>query len=376
MPGMGGQAHLTGLIGPSHSDRALPDALLTEQWHGSHGRLAACGPQPPQTSKNSTVSSRALAYACRTCGAVAAMRAPPTRDRSQSVPANETVDHVTIRFYDSDYPSQHLHASLPENFDETTVYQGLRYDVERYRELARDANGPVLELCCGTGRVAIPLARDGYEVTGVDQSAGMLDRFRMHLEREPADVRGRVTLIEQDVTCLALDRRDFALAVMAFNSLPCIADFTAQRRALSAIAAHLSPGGVLVLDLVNPLALKLEGDPVPRPFFTRRNVISGNRYTRFAMFGPLDADQRQRLHGWYDEESPEGAITRYHYSIVWRPIFRFEIELMLAEAGFDIASIEGGHRGEPFTTASPRMFIRARRQEGTRVVSPAGSDFV
>ena len=47
-------------------------------------------------------------------------------------------------------------------------------DVAFYRQLARQAAGPVLELACGTGRIAVPRAADGIDITGVDASDGML----------------------------------------------------------------------------------------------------------------------------------------------------------------------------------------------------------
>jgi ubiquinone/menaquinone biosynthesis C-methylase UbiE len=266
-------------------------------------------------------------------------------------------DHdPTIEYYDSDYPSRD--GVYPENFDETTEYQGVAHDVERYLAIARGTGGPILELCCGTGRIALPLARAGFDVTAVDVSAGMLDRLREKLTPEDA---ARVTLVHQDVTRLDLARRDFAIAIIGFNSLPCIPDFALQRRALEATARHLAPRGLFVIDAVNPLALPVHGDPVPKPFFTRRNVHTGHVYTRFAMMGEMDADQRQRLHGWYDETAPDGTVKRRPYSLFWRPIARFELQLMLEGAGFVIDALEGGHRGEPFTARSPRMLVQARR---------------
>ena len=80
----------------------------------------------------------------------------------------------TIYYYDSDYPSP-FDTLFPENFDETTEFQGIAFDLERYQELVTEQGGPVLELGCGTGRVAIPLARKGFEVTGVDVSQAMLE---------------------------------------------------------------------------------------------------------------------------------------------------------------------------------------------------------
>jgi hypothetical protein len=125
----------------------------------------------------------------------------------------------------------------------------------------------------------------------------------------------------------------------------------------------LGPDGWLVLDLINPLGLKLEGDSVPKPFFTRRNPLSGRLYTRFAACDPLDAQHRQRLHGWYDELSEDGTVRRFAYALLWRPIFRYELELMLEGAGLEVVRLEGGHLKEPYEAKSPRMFVVVRRSE-------------
>ena len=77
--------------------------------------------------------------------------------------------------------------------------------------------------------------------------------------------------------------------------------------------------------------------------------------------GPVETDGRQQLHGWYDQITSEGIVKRQLYSLYWRPIFRFEMELMLRAAGLRILQIQGGHRKEPYTTQSPRMFLIAGR---------------
>jgi SAM-dependent methyltransferase len=269
-------------------------------------------------------------------------------------------DDATIRFYDGDYPST-LAAVFPDNCDDVLGFQGLAHDLDRYLEIADAIGGPILDLCCGTGRVTIPLARAGHACTAVDFSTGMLEGMRANLRRESAGTRARITVFEQDITALDLPRRDFRLAVCAFNSLLCIPSFRDQRAALRAIVPHLAPDGRLVLDLVNPLRLNRDGDPVPSPFFTRRNPATGLMYTRFAASDPFDDEHRQRLHGWYDELADDGSVRRFPYSIRWRPIFRFELELMLEQAGLEIVTLEGGHQREPYEARSPRMLVVARR---------------
>jgi SAM-dependent methyltransferase len=276
------------------------------------------------------------------------------------VNANLPASHPSVDYYDSDYPGVGT-SPVPENLDHVLPVQGLAYDIDRYCELAKDLDGAVLELCCGTGRVAIPLARSGSAVVAVDISAPMLARFRAKLDAEPLDVQSRVELVLQDITRLDLGNRTFALTLISFNSLLLLANRQEQQAALARATAHVRPGGRLAIDVVNPLVLPLMGDPVPAPFFTRRHPERNRLYTRFAALGPIDADQRQRLFGWYDELDESGAVHRTPYSMFWRPIFRAELELMLESCGLTIESVEGGHRREEFTARSPKLFVISRR---------------
>lgn len=263
-----------------------------------------------------------------------------------------------FEYYDSDYPSKDNNP-IPENFDATTVYQGLAYDTGRYIEIAKETGGPILELCCGTGRVTIPMAQAGFDITGVDLSPYFLKQCEGKVAKADGDISKRINLVEQDITNLDLDEKQFKMAYIAFNSLICLPYFDLQCLALKAIRKHLAPSGVLVIDIINPLGLNFQGDNTPKLFYTRKNIHNGNCYSRFAMMGPLDENQRQELHGWYDEIDSKGIVNRKYYTQYWRPAFRYEIELMLKESGFSIKTIEGGHKKEAYTSQSPRMFIQA-----------------
>lgn len=267
-------------------------------------------------------------------------------------------DHVSLHYYDSDYPSNEF-GKYPENFDATTELQGLMHDVPKYRELAKRLPGPVLELCCGTGRVSIPLAKDGHRVTGLDISKAYLARFAENLATQTARTQQNVTLVKADAASFQL-AENFGLIIMAFNSLNCIPDLERQRLALRRASEHLLPEGRLVIDAINPHVIPADGDQTPKPFFTRRNVHTGCWYTRFAMSSPWDADQRQHLYGWYDEERDDGSIQRRRYDVLWRPVHRFELQLMLEEAGLRVESLESGHRGEPYVPGGRKLFVVAR----------------
>ncbi|HET8569583.1 MAG TPA: class I SAM-dependent methyltransferase, partial [Candidatus Limnocylindria bacterium] len=86
-------------------------------------------------------------------------------------------------------------------------------DVDWFRALARGTGGPILELGCGTGRIAVPLARDGHDVVGLDRSAAMLERAARRSRTAGVDVRW----VEGDMTNFTFDD-PFALVVIGFNT--------------------------------------------------------------------------------------------------------------------------------------------------------------
>lgn len=266
----------------------------------------------------------------------------------------------SVTYYDSDYPSEFF-GKYRENFDASVASQAIGFDVPRYRQLAAARQGPVVELCCGSGRIAIPLARDGHTVVGVDASKPMLARLEANLREEEPAVAQRIKPVYADVTSLSLNER-FNLIICGFNSLLMVSTLEGQLSMLRAVREHLTDDGLLVIDVVNAFCINLKGDPVPRPAFIRRNPHTGNFYSRFDMSGPVGPDQRQQVYGYYDEIEPDGHLRRQYYILQFRHVFRHELELMLRIAGLALVKIEGGYSGQPVSSIDvPRFFVHARR---------------
>ncbi|OYQ33366.1 hypothetical protein CHU95_13125 [Niveispirillum lacus] len=269
-------------------------------------------------------------------------------------------------YYDSDYPwpadlaaDPSLHASAGR--------QGILHDTAHYAGLTQEladllGRGPrVLEMACGTGRLSIPVARVGAMVTGVDASTLMLAGLARRLRQETPEVASRVVAVQGDLLDLDLPFKRHDLVVMGFNIMMLIADFDSQLRALERAQAHLAPGGVLALDVVNPLVMPLAATQAPEVSYTRVNPHTGNGYSKFALVGMLDDRQVQRNYGWYDEVKPDGSIRRTHYHFDWRPLFRYELELMLRLTGFDIVRIDGDFQGSAFESGSAKIVVVARK---------------
>jgi len=114
----------------------------------------------------------------------------------------------------------------------------------------------VLELAVGSGRLAIPLAEAGHQVTGVDLDPAMLARARARVRGNAGE--DRLTLVEADIVGLRLPGEPrFGLAFIALNSLLVLPTRSAQRAALRAMADHLVPGGLAVVDVWLPDATDL-----------------------------------------------------------------------------------------------------------------------
>src|SRR5438552_370239 len=118
-------------------------------------------------------------------------------------------------------------------------------DLDTYLNFAELCGGSILELACGSGRVLLPLVRAGYEVTGVDNSAKMLDLARQQLEN--AGAIARCTLVQQDICTLQLGRK-FRMAFIALGSFAHLTTRKQQQQALTAIRTHLSKGATFIVD--------------------------------------------------------------------------------------------------------------------------------
>src|SRR5208282_6084961 len=124
-------------------------------------------------------------------------------------------------------------------------------DVPFYVDLAKQAGGPVLEIACGTGRVLLNIARAGIAIEGVDNSAAMLGVLKASLEREPSDVRDRVTVHEGDMRRFRLGKK-YALVTIPFRPMQHMFTVQDQVNALTTAAAHLHDGGKLAFDVFYP----------------------------------------------------------------------------------------------------------------------------
>jgi SAM-dependent methyltransferase len=238
-------------------------------------------------------------------------------------------------------------------------YAGFVDDIPFAEAYALRTGGPLLELGCGTGRLLLPLALGGYDVTGVDLSSEMLEIARA--KAEAAGVTGRVTLVQGDFTDAPLPG-SYRLAMIMMNSFLHLTTQASQLRALQHWREHLSPGGLLLIDVFNPdvaqlaaLDGRLEWDK------TWTDPRTGATVMKFLTRTVDLAEQIIHVNLIYDEISIDGQILRTVVSFEQRYLWRFEAELLLNRAGFALEAVYGDRSLGPFEGGSDTMMLVARR---------------
>jgi ubiquinone/menaquinone biosynthesis C-methylase UbiE len=222
--------------------------------------------------------------------------------------------------------------AFAERYDEWAAE--MTADVAFYVELARQADGPLVELAIGNGRVAIPVAQaTGRKVIGIDTSPAMLEQARTRA----ADAGVRLELHEGDMRDLAIDE-PVALVYCPFRALLHLPTWADRRRVFERVAAALRPGGRFAWNAFafdHHIAARLDGlhqdDPVPH---TIRYAVGDNRID-------IVLDTGGTASGWWATKNE------------WLGL--------IDVAGLQVEVLYGGFAGEPFTDDSREYVFVARR---------------
>jgi SAM-dependent methyltransferase len=249
---------------------------------------------------------------------------------------------------DSDviYRDGRLYDSQHKGFDE---------DIPFYTKRARMYGEPILELACGTGRIAIPMAKEGLRITGLDVSASMLAEARKKSAEQGLDIEW----IETDCRDFHLETR-FNLIFLPFNSIAHLLDPESIESCFSCVREHLTPEGRFIIDIFNPKLEILVRDASERyptgeyddPDGRGRVVVTENNvYDRAA--------QVNRIKWYYRTgEEPEETVADLNMRI----FFPQELDALLRYNGFEIEAKFGEFDETPFTSESLKQIPVCRKR--------------
>jgi SAM-dependent methyltransferase len=251
---------------------------------------------------------------------------------------DEDYGRATARFYDAAY-------------DRSAQLDGS--DLRFYRELAREGGGPVLELGCGTGRALLEIARDGFPCTGLDASQHMLARLRQKSSFP------NLRLVHAPMQRFDLPGERFGLIFSAFRAFQHLYTVEDQLACLACVRRHLAPGGRLAFDVFAPrlarmasleeaeqadLRFELDGEDVVRHAAVSRDPVAQLLTVRF------------RYERWRDGRVVGNEPATFRMRWFWR----FELEHLLARAGFREIEIFGDFERRPVGADTPAYVVVAR----------------
>jgi SAM-dependent methyltransferase len=230
-------------------------------------------------------------------------------------------------------------------------------DVAYYVKHAARTPGLILELGVGNGRIAIPLARAGHDVTGVDLAPAMLADLRRRLDDEPEAVRARVHLKRGDLRRVRL-RKQYALIIVAFNTVLHLYSRRDVEQFFATVKAHLAPGGRLLMDLSPPAAEELSRDPA-RLMRTAPFRYPGVGRVRYGERFDYDS-VTQVLHISMEFEPADKAQKPFVTPLCHRQFYPQEWEAYLHYNGFRVTALHGDFAGGPFDRESDTMIWHAK----------------
>lgn len=229
-------------------------------------------------------------------------------------------------------------------------YGGIDDDGRFFLDLAEACGPRILDLGCGTGRLAIPLCRSGKQVTGLDAMPTMID----HARRKAAGL---------PIRWIDGDFRDFDLGEAYDLAISCAHAFQGllteddQQRFLACTARHVVPGGMLAFDTRNPSPQHLEapsGESHWQSFVDPAGDTVDSSGTQH-----YDAATGLMRYDIFRTIRRTGERQTAHITIKFTSLERLRV--LLSAAGFSIEQAYGTHRRDPWTPEAPEIVIVARR---------------
>jgi ubiquinone/menaquinone biosynthesis C-methylase UbiE len=232
-----------------------------------------------------------------------------------------------------------------------------RRDIPFWRHVALDAGGPVLELGCGTGRVALPLGRAGVPLVGIDRSGPMLARARRRVARTRL---GRpVRLVRGDIRALPFPTGAFSMVMAPYGVLQSLLRERDLAATLAAVHGVLQPGGTFGVELVADLPSWDE--------YRRRVSLKGWRRRKGGAHVTLVETVKQdraRHRTIFEQEFTERRGRRRvskTFALTFRTLSVPQMARRLTNAGFEVTATLGDYRGAPWDSRAEVWILLARR---------------
>ncbi|HUT14106.1 MAG TPA: class I SAM-dependent methyltransferase [Thermoguttaceae bacterium] len=261
------------------------------------------------------------------------------------------------RKYDAD-----LHVAEIYDRHETTVE-----DIALVRRLLGNRRRlRIFEPFCGTGRILIPLAQDGHEMIGLDESQHMLARLKSKVDSQP-ELADRIRLIHAPVFAAAWPG-EMDVVLLGGNCFYDVSSCDEQRALILRAADSLPSGGWVFLDNDDHQSPTLQPSWQKPPGQRRKAFPSGTCQDGTVLAGSTETawfDVRGRFVHYIRRLTvthPPAAPVHYQWRETCHPTIMADCLTWLQEAGFEVEQTFGGKDGRPYGPETPRCVVWARKR--------------
>lgn len=232
------------------------------------------------------------------------------------------------------------------------VYDGMNTDLNDLqfykRWLPKDKTISILELCCGTGRLTVPIAKDGYDICGIDYTASMLEQARRKASEENVDIE----LIETDIRTMQLSKM-YDIIFLPFNSIHHLYSNEDVFRTLRNVKSHLNVDGLFLMDCFNPdiqYIVESQKTSIDIADYTTRD---GRKVKINQTMIYENSNQVNRIKWQYFINGAFNSVQ----SLDMRMFFPQELNAYLRFCGFNIIHKFGSFKEDPFSDSSEKQIF-------------------
>lgn len=213
-----------------------------------------------------------------------------------------------------------------------------RHDAVLWKKLANRFGGPILELGCGSGRITIPLAEQGYEVNALDISERMLFDLQEQTKHLP-----NIKTVQADMTDFSIDRK-FNFAFIAYSSFQLLLTLQQQKDCLKSIHTHLNEGGILAMDIAPCIC---EGTDILRETheYTAEYPVDDSTISMFTSYRIDRLNLIKHYKDRYVKIDAEGIRSEYNNKISLKECSIEYMTMLFESTGFEVLEIFGDFEG-------------------------------
>lgn len=227
-------------------------------------------------------------------------------------------------------------------------------DISFLNNMADQYGNPILELCCGTGRIAVPLAEKGWQITGIDSSESMLEVAKRK--------SSKVNWLKADVRNFEIEDK-FSLIIFPLNSICHLLTIEDLELCFQCVKKHLKPEGRFIVDIFNfytKASLEDLWDDAPYLYSVYQDPDGKGTVvvTAAAKFDSTEQICYEKMFFKLIEHQQE-----FVEEVTYRIYHPNELEALLKYNGFAIETKLGNYDKEPFTSSSPNHIIISKLKE-------------